>query len=191
MRGDGFCVICTPPPPTSVVPGESAEETDVEGETLLESRQRSQSSEGLDTTGASHPVVMVEKAASWSSLQQVGDEKEEVKRGELLQRKVAGLQAEVRHHHTLHHHTITIPSPPLPSQLSELHREFDRRGEMCTNYEAQLQRVQEQMVADMDEKERAMDRIRAECEKYKVCDSQCRDTSYRCHLSVASSLRRG
>ena len=39
---------------------------------------------------------------------------------------------------------------------------------MCSNYESQLQRVQEQMVADMDEKERSMDRIRVDCEKYKV-----------------------
>ena len=39
---------------------------------------------------------------------------------------------------------------------------------MCANYESQLQRVQEQMVADMDDRERTIDRLRAETEKYKV-----------------------
>lgn len=57
--------------------------------------------------------------------------------------------------------------PPL-AQISLLHKELSRTVEMCSNYESQLQRVQEQMVADMEEKERTIDRLRAEAEKYKV-----------------------
>ena len=39
---------------------------------------------------------------------------------------------------------------------------------MRVSYESQLQRVQEQMLADLEDKDRTMDRLRAELEKYKV-----------------------
>lgn len=39
---------------------------------------------------------------------------------------------------------------------------------MCVSYESQLQRVQEQMVADLEDKDRTVDRLRAEMDKYKV-----------------------
>lgn len=38
----------------------------------------------------------------------------------------------------------------------------------CSRYESQLHRVQAQMVEEMDEKERSIDKLRAEMEKYKV-----------------------
>ena len=39
---------------------------------------------------------------------------------------------------------------------------------MCSNYEAQLHRVQRQFKVDLEEKDREVDRLRAEQEKYKV-----------------------
>ena len=39
---------------------------------------------------------------------------------------------------------------------------------MCSNYEAQLHRVQQQFTVDLEEKDREVDRLRAEQEKYKV-----------------------
>ena len=38
----------------------------------------------------------------------------------------------------------------------------------CSRYESQLHRVQAQMVEEMDGKERTIDKLRAEMEKYKV-----------------------
>ena len=46
--------------------------------------------------------------------------------------------------------------------------ELTRSQKICEGYESQLQRVQEQMVMEMDDKERMMDRLRAENEKFKV-----------------------
>ena len=53
-------------------------------------------------------------------------------------------------------------------QLVRVQGEVSRRQTICEGYESQLQRVQEQMVMEMDDKERMMDRLRAENEKFKV-----------------------
>ena len=39
---------------------------------------------------------------------------------------------------------------------------------ICEGYEKQLLRVQEQMVAEMDDREFQIDKLKAELEKYKV-----------------------
>ena len=39
----------------------------------------------------------------------------------------------------------------------------------CSRYESQLHRVQAQMVEEMDGKERTIDKLRAEKEKFQVC----------------------
>lgn len=39
---------------------------------------------------------------------------------------------------------------------------------ICKDYESLLQRVQDQMVMELDDRERMMDRLRAENEKLKV-----------------------
>ena len=49
-----------------------------------------------------------------------------------------------------------------------MRQELSRSSAMCVSYESQLQRVQEQMVADLEDKDRTVDRLRAEMEKYKV-----------------------
>ena len=85
----------------------------------------------------------------------------------LLDERVASMEAEVRVYANKYCR-VYFNQSLFPGQLSQLHCELSRRVQMCSNYESQLQRVQEQMVADMDEKERSMDRIRADCEKYKV-----------------------
>lgn len=54
-------------------------------------------------------------------------------------------------------------------QLIRARSELSHRERVCEGYESQLTRVQEQMVLEMDEKERMMDRLRAENVKYKVC----------------------
>ena len=54
-------------------------------------------------------------------------------------------------------------------QNKVLQEDLIRRKAMCDGYEKQLHRVQEQMVAEMDDKERDMDRLRAEMDKCKVC----------------------
>ena len=56
-------------------------------------------------------------------------------------------------------------------QLIRVRSDLSRRETMCEGYESQLQRVQEQMVLEMDDKERMMDHLRAENVKYQVCDS--------------------
>lgn len=53
-------------------------------------------------------------------------------------------------------------------QLVHVQGELTRCQKICEGYESQLQRVQEQMVMEMDDKERMMDRLRAENEKFKV-----------------------
>lgn len=42
---------------------------------------------------------------------------------------------------------------------------------MCSNYEQQLPRVQEQLMKDLSEKEMVIDKLRAENEKVKVRDT--------------------
>ena len=39
---------------------------------------------------------------------------------------------------------------------------------ICEGYKSQLQHVQDQMVMELDDRERMMDRLRAENEKFKV-----------------------
>lgn len=63
----------------------------------------------------------------------------------------------------------------IPHQLTTARAEVVRlEGErlnyenQCSRYESQLHRVQAQMVEEMDGKERTIDRLRAEMEKYKV-----------------------
>lgn len=53
-------------------------------------------------------------------------------------------------------------------QLENVREDLARRVAMCDGYEKQLLRVQEQMVAEMDDKERRIDRLKAELETHKV-----------------------
>lgn len=47
--------------------------------------------------------------------------------------------------------------------------ELKHQKDVCTNYEKQSTRVQEQMAQDMKEKELSLEKLILENEKYKVC----------------------
>ncbi|KAL5477099.1 hypothetical protein EMCRGX_G023844 [Ephydatia muelleri] len=54
------------------------------------------------------------------------------------------------------------------SEISRLEAELAQTKTACSNYESQLHRVQRQFTVDLEEKDREVDRLRAEQEKYKV-----------------------
>lgn len=54
------------------------------------------------------------------------------------------------------------------AQNEKLRGELLSKHKACLNYESQLHRVQNQMVEELDVKERDIDRLRAEIEKLKV-----------------------
>ncbi len=54
------------------------------------------------------------------------------------------------------------------SQNETLRGELAHKSKACLNYESQLHRVQNQMLEELDGKERDIDRLRAETEKLKV-----------------------
>ena len=68
--------------------------------------------------------------------------------------------------------TITICSVVISvvhsAQLSKTKAALMQQQQVCSSYEKQLQRVQEQMMADIEEKEAVIEKIKMENEKYKV-----------------------
>ena len=49
-----------------------------------------------------------------------------------------------------------------------MRRQLEQRSAMCESYEAQLQRVQEQMLEELEEKDRELGRLREECSKARA-----------------------
>lgn len=54
------------------------------------------------------------------------------------------------------------------AEISRLETELSQTKTLCSNYEAQLHRVQRQFTIDLEEKDREVDRLRAEQEKFKA-----------------------
>ena len=55
-----------------------------------------------------------------------------------------------------------------PLQLKRVRQALEQRTVTCESYEAQLQRVQEQMLEELDEKDQELSRLREECSKAKA-----------------------
>lgn len=53
-------------------------------------------------------------------------------------------------------------------QLKRVKRQLEQRLAMCVSYESQLQRVQEQMLEELDEKDQELSRLREECSKARA-----------------------
>ncbi len=113
-----------------------------------------------DVEALASPTTLHARSASWGSVTITPP-------GDRMQKKVTDMEKEVGGALS-HMMSCDNDNHPFLPKLSVLHRELSRNVEMCSNYESQLQRVQEQMVADMEEKERTIDRLRAEAEKFKV-----------------------
>jgi predicted nucleic acid-binding Zn-ribbon protein len=56
----------------------------------------------------------------------------------------------------------------LESELKRVRERLEQRNATCESYEAQLQRVQEQMLEELDEKDQELVRLREECSKARA-----------------------
>ena len=113
------------------------------------------------------------RSASWGQLKLPSPSSHEEEReerreeGRELERVVRSLQDEVG--------LPGLPPPPPPDcppppslQLTCTGQELARQRKVTSSYEAQLQRVQYQMVAELEEKEQSLERLRKDCDKLKV-----------------------
>lgn len=53
-------------------------------------------------------------------------------------------------------------------QLKRVRQRLEQQSATCESYEAQLQRVQEQMLEELDEKDQELSRLREECSKARA-----------------------
>ena len=53
-------------------------------------------------------------------------------------------------------------------QLKRVRKQLEQQSNTCGSYEAQLQRVQEQMLEELDEKDQDLSRLREECSKARA-----------------------
>ena len=53
-------------------------------------------------------------------------------------------------------------------QLKRVKKQLEQQSNTCGSYEAQLQRVQEQMLEELDEKDQDLSRLREECSKARA-----------------------
>jgi chromosome segregation ATPase len=56
----------------------------------------------------------------------------------------------------------------LENELKRVRKQLEQRSATCGSYEAQLQRVQEQMLEELDEKDQELSRLREECSKARA-----------------------
>ncbi len=126
------------------------------------------------------------RSASWGNLHQTSAAN--IGRVWELSTRVSSLESEVRKTErgggekkskkkmiVKYHHCSCCSLLQLSSARAEVVRlEGVRIGleTQCSRYESQLHRVQAQMVEEMDEKERSIDKLRAEMEKHKVQPSE-------------------
>lgn len=55
-----------------------------------------------------------------------------------------------------------------PLQLKRVRERLEQRTATCESYEAQLQRVTEQMLEELEEKDQELSRLREECSKARA-----------------------